>query len=252
MIDELPKLAMPDWLTRPKSEEDMQRQPFPLEGILKDSLYYPAAGLDGDPVKHLAGNIYSFLYVDYAIGKKKLKEEVQNRGFLGYHVLGCRAVRERELTPNGWVPVPPKPGDGNPFEHRELFSEPYCLWYVFDRDPDRGESHGPRRFSLLYLCADGVAAYQALYHSNQQHPLAVAVIQPGTGFGLNWTDFRDRDKIFARTVLDGPVAHPQWLLYGGMVGPDGYPQACWPVEYPNLVRYLDVGTNKIIGIWARD
>jgi len=36
---------------------------------------------------------------------------------------------------------------------------PFCVWLIMERKQDVAESHGSLRFSLLYLCADGVAAY---------------------------------------------------------------------------------------------
>jgi len=65
----------------------------------------------------------------------------------------------------------------------------------------KDESYNPKRFSLLYIGGEGVATYQALYLSNRIKPKIVTVINPGTGFGLNWTDFRERNKIFGRTIL---------------------------------------------------
>jgi hypothetical protein len=55
----------------------------------------------------------------------------------------------------------------------------FAVWYIFDRDKDRDEDHGPQRFSLLYLCADGIAAYQELYWQNHAAPEVLAIIQPG-------------------------------------------------------------------------
>ena len=90
--------------------------------------------------------------------------------------------------------------------------KPYCSWSIFQLREDVPAIHGPPRFSLLYLCADGVAAFQALYYANSASPKAVAVIQPGTAFGGNWTDFENPSGIFADTVLGNPQGSPQILL----------------------------------------
>ena len=65
MIDSLPRKKIPKWLADVGTEN--QSSPFSLQKILRDSLYYPSSGLDGDPIKHLSGNFYSFVYVDYGI-----------------------------------------------------------------------------------------------------------------------------------------------------------------------------------------
>ena len=116
--------------------------------------------------------------------------------------------------------------------------EPYCSWSIFQRGEDVPSIHGPPRFSLLYLCADGVAAFQALYYANSASPKAVAVIQPGTAFGGNWTNFEDPSGIFARTVFGNPKGSPQILLNGGYGKRDFYREPCWP-SYSELTCFLD-------------
>jgi len=76
--------------------------------------------------------------------------------------------------------------------------------------------HGPVRFSLLFICSDGVDTFQALYVANRVAPKVVTVIQPGHAFGHNWTDFTDSEKVFARVVLANPAGQPDKVLYGGI------------------------------------
>ena len=64
MINELPLLDYPSWL-KALTVESMAEDEFPLKKLLTDSLYYPSSAFDGDPVRHLAGNIYRFIYCDY-------------------------------------------------------------------------------------------------------------------------------------------------------------------------------------------
>ena len=149
--------------------------------ILKNSLYYPASGFDGDPVKFFAGNIHSFVYADCGRSEEELLQALANPGFLGYEPITTRLVTAQELN---WPELPgylnETPIDGN----LELFiglgwvKQPFCSWTVFQRCDDRPPSHGPARFSFLFLCADGAAAYQALYVANAVAPKAIAIIQP--------------------------------------------------------------------------
>jgi hypothetical protein len=127
--------------------------------------------------------------------------------------------------------------------------EPYCSWSIFQRGEDVPSIHGPPRFSLLYLCADGVAAFQALYYANSASPKAVAVIQPGTAFGGNWTDFDDPSGIFARTVFGNPKGSPQILLNGGRGNRDFFREPCWP-SYTELICFLDKSRGGSIGVWV--
>ena len=248
MINAMPTLEEPDWLMD-LTEESIANDPLPLEDLLKDSLYYPSSEFDGDPVKYLGGNILSFVYVDYGVGKDQLTQELSNPGFLGYRPVGSRAVQERELVPNGWRPSMPLDHDGD-WRSAELpVEQPFCLWTVFEREPDMPDDHGPARFSLLYLYADGAAAFQALYVSNRAVPKVVAVIQPGHSFGGNWTDFADPARIFARLILGNPKGMPQWLMYGGIGPRSGYRKSCWPF-YRELKGFFEKAGGGSIGLWS--
>ena len=252
MIPQLPQVAVPDWLTE-LSPTTMTNGRFPIRELLHESLYFPCSAFDGDPVKHLAGNILSFVYVDYGHGRDEFLAELENRGFRGYNLLATRSIAERELAPHGWHPMPPSHNDGDPSLYRDRIQKPFCIWSVFQRK--KGCAAGPHRFSLLYLCADGVAAFQALYTTNSVAPRAVAVIQPGHAFGGNWTDLTKPYKIFARNILqDNPGGPPQVLLYGGYGDCESYRRPCWP-GYPTNVcfyrRYPYGGSRGCVGIWSR-
>ena len=252
MIAELPRIEPPDWLNR--NQEEIQNGEFPLREILKDSLYYPASGTDGDPVKYLAGNVLSFIYADYGIERNEVLHTLKHgqHRFCGYAPVALRDVNMKELCPDGWTPKLPRPGDGNPERGRSFIKPPFAVWSIFQRLAGFSDEHGPERFSLLHICGDGVATFQALYHGNHCVPHAVAVINPGTGFGGNWTDFSDRALIFARSVLENPSGDPELLLYGGICPADDpfYQEPCWP-DYPEPVACVPKYDGGYIGVWSR-
>lgn len=255
MLDQLPEIAVPTWLSD-LSPATIINEPFPLHELLHDSLYYPSSGFDGAPVHYLAGNILSFIYVDYGHSHAEFISALNNSGFIGYDLVAIRSVTEPELTPNGWQPVPPTRSDGrdpSSEDYRRFIKKPFCSWAVFQRREDVQVSHGPSRFSLLYLCADGVAAFQALYVANSAFPKAVAVIQPGHGFGGNWTDYTNPELIFARSVLGNPSGQPEILLYGGYGECDYYREPCWP-DYQTHLCFVDKdrADGGSIGIWSRN
>jgi len=249
MLHELPEIPIPRWLTN-LSSTTVMNEPFPLCELLHDSLYYPSSGFDGDPVRHLAGNILSFIYVDYGHSHDEFMSALNTPGFRGYDLVVARSVSERELTPNGWRPTPPTRSDDDPFRYRDWIKKPFCSWSLFQRREDVPGSHGPLRFSLLYLCADGVAAFQALYVANSAFPKAVAVIQPGHAFGGNWTDYTSPDQIFAKSVLGNVCGQPEILLYGGIGRRDFYREPCWP-DYQTQVCFVDKAGGGSIGVWSR-
>lgn len=226
------------------------REPFPLHELLRGSLYYPSCGFDGDPVRFLGGNVLSFVYVDYGKTREELDHNLRGGGFSGYELIATRSVASDELTVAGWAPLEPLPIDGDPARYREWMKQPFCTWCIFQRRDNYSSSHGPRRFSLLYLSADGVAAFQALYVANGISPTVVAIIQPGHGFGRNWTNFEDPQQIFARTVLQNPAGLPRVLLYGGIGDTNSYREPCWS-NYPQRVCFLRKAGGGTIGVWQQ-
>lgn len=250
MLSQLGHEAVPEWL-RNLTMASIRDGQVPLKQILKDSLYYPSSGFDGDPVKYLAGNLHSFVYVDYGHGKAAFERALEHRGFNGYELIGKRSVTMQELVPNGWHPKPPAPMYGHPPQSWRGVGAPYCIWTVFQRRAEISADHGPDRFSLLYLFADGVAAFQALYLANAAVPKAIAVIQPGHSFGGNWTDFTDPNQMLARSVLGNPKGAPELLLHGGHADPDDYKKPIWP-EYGRLVCLVDKAGGGGVGVWARN
>jgi hypothetical protein len=206
-----------NWLIN-LTKEEIETGKFPLNDILHNSLYYPSCGFDGGVVKDcntVASDlgIVSFIYCDYATGKDAFLE-AQNT-FLGYHLLGCRDVTHSELIPNGWNPILPPGIDKKQYMQYKADWKPFIMWSVFERDKSRDKSHGPDRFSILYLGGEGVATYNALYWTNNISARAIAIIQPGTAFGMNWTNFCDENGALAWMINNNPAGKPEIFYYGG-------------------------------------
>ncbi|MEC4747533.1 hypothetical protein [Methylomicrobium sp. Wu6] len=248
MIEQIPCMTPPEWLMN-LTAGAIVNNPFPLNEVLQDSLYYPGAGTDGKPVRWLAGNVYSFVYTDYMVSRPRFLHALNNvhSGFRGYRVLGLRDMTMKELIPNGWVPQPPNVFDGNPNEGREHFAEPFGIWGIMERLPDYPAEHGPERFSLLYLCGEGVASYQALYNSNRLKPKILFLIQHG--FGGNWTNFENPDGIFAQSVAANPVGMPDWLVGRYRRNYEGSRESYWPKYYPGQFLYW-LGGGHDFAVWA--
>lgn len=201
----------------------------------------------------MAGFIHSFIYVDYGVAPSTLEEEIR-RGFSGYHLAGFKRLSEFDLAPKGWHPyVPPQfTSEVKRVRTQNSYSLPtssFANWYIFAKNTQRLGDHGPERFSLIYLCADGIAAYQALYWPNFLAPEVLAIIQPGTGFGSNYTDFRDPHGFLAWTVLrQQNQTVPRYMVCGGLGL--NYSEAFWPIDYPHHIEWcLHENGN---GVWSRD
>ena len=203
---------------------------LPLDSLLDNSVYYPASGYDGDLIRLFnkiltEKGVNSFVYCDY----ESTEEKVISKAGLhmrGYHLLAHRAVDVSELLgPNAdsryLLPVgrcqKARRGDGF-----------FCHWFIFERDCSFAESHGPERFSLMYICAEGVSAYELLYSSRGIAPKCVAIIQPGEGFGGNWTDFHKVGAPLYQALKRNPAGLPEMIVNGGNWERD------WDHGYENL------------------
>lgn len=241
-------IPVPSWLAALPESANSNLPSLSLRAMLDGSVFYAASRFDGTPVRMLGRRAASFVYVDYGVEDSHLLAELVAAPFAGYGLLGSRAVCREELVPNGWQPQAPR---GAKEPRWEFVRTPFARWLVFQRRADLGDEHGPARLSLLYVGGDGVATYQALYHGQSVAPLAVCVIQPGHGFGGNWTNFTDRRAAFAEVVMDQrPELRPRLLAYGGMGSATAdYRPACWPefdVELDVTTQDRNDGRGRVV------
>lgn len=214
MLKTIEQVAFPEWL----KGNDFH---FNIKDILTDSCYYPSSWFDGDPVRYLAGNVYSFIYVDYMFTQEKIERETA-LGLRGYNLIHQEHISEEQLTPADLTRFI-EPDFLDPSERKEKLTgiikklqknPPFAIWAIFERKDQFDKTHGPKRISILFLRSEGAFAYQELYLYQQISPLIVAVIQPGTGFGGNWTCFYDENSILYRSVhyYQDPVMLPTYFV----------------------------------------
>jgi len=220
--------------------------------MLENSLFYPASGFDGDPVKQLGRRIHSFIYADYGSTEQELDTALREEGFTGYRLIAQRSVRRDELqVHSNWSPrVAPTPNEIAALEDKLRFARPeaaFCRWLVFERQERMPATQGAARFSLLYLLADGAAAYQALYSAREIAPEVLAIIQPGHGFGPNYTNFFAPGGLLHRSVRDGGGPLPEFFLTGHNLRGATADRPSWP-EYPRLVGEHVTGAHRIF-LW---
>lgn len=192
------------------SQETIGSMPFPLREVLEGSLYYPASGVDGSPIRNWQLGINSFVYVDMSIEESAYVGEILKEGSVrGYHVVAQRNLVADELVPNGFKPSPPASANTLSIIKAQQSAganvkNAFAIWSILERDDSLGVQHGPKRFSLLYIRAEGAATYQALYQSNEILPKIVSCIRPGVGFGGNYGEF-------TTVLLDTMLMHPKGL-----------------------------------------
>lgn len=226
----------PKWLER-VSEGSENPPPYP--DILKNSLFYPASGIDGTLVKHMSHHVGSFVYCDYGIGQQRLHREIEEQGFHGYRVLFRKELNPYDVGLSQWPTPFGLPG----FD--DFMKPPFADWFVFERRAGFDDKHGAHRFSLLYLGTEAVATYLGMYIRNGIVPKVLAIVQPGNDGGPGYTDLRGPRELFSHAVRQQEI--PQFLVSGGIGS--GYTESFWPTDYPYEVLRFEHPTGT--GVWSR-
>ena len=221
--------GVPEWL-----KAYQRGEPRPLADFLRSRIvYYPGAGIDGDPVEVFGANhsTHCFVYADYWLSKDELTKELHTHGFRGYDILDEVSFSEREVM------------DAIPWRRHFLSEEemraaangtaemrqvnhpsPYALLAILERKPNFGDDHGPERLAILFLGADGIATYEAIF-ANGNAPQFFGFLLQDHGWGGNYDRFgrggllekiMTRSKVFPHFVL---TVHDR--LY------DGYARVEW-------------------------
>jgi hypothetical protein len=236
------------------TKENIENGVFPLKQVLANSLFYPACADDGGIVKdcntlNASLGIENFIYCDYAFGEEKLIETMNS--FNGYSVFATRSLKQIDLTPNGWeMRLPPNLNLVEYNNYKNSYTIPFAKWIVYERDDDKNEEYGPKRFSLLYIGGEGIATYQAIYWSNNETPKALAIIQPGHAFGLNWTNFTEPKGFLNWIVTNNPHNKmPKQIYFGGGGTSDTYRNLNWQnyVFLRNINNYY--GNNGNVSVF---
>ena len=236
MIPELPRTDIPTWLREVEVDaRGIITTPFREIAMLERSVYYPASGLDGNPLERLGAHFASFVYADYDARFDAASVRKELLSVEGYRVLGDRVLSRDEADVTAWTHAPGFAG---------RLGRPFAQWAILERLPTFDDRHGPRRLSFLFLGADGVAAYEGLYAANGLAPAVLAIVHPGTGFGGNWTDFADPRGPLCDAVLGGGRPAPRYLYSHA----SGAGTAPWPA-YDHHVAALHAAAN--IHLWGR-
>ncbi len=223
MNGHLPQMNLPKWLTS-ATQRSVDATPFPIKDILENSLYYPASRVDVGPIRYLAGTIYSFIYVDYGVSSDELEREIHGADFSNYTIATRRDVNMEEIAPHGWPQIRParrgykilEPythgpcpilecrSDEDPLQYARVMAQPFARWFIM-------ESKKGHHFSLLFVCTEGVSAFQAMYCTNKAKPHTVAIIS-SDGFACNWTRFGEPERLFGRLALNNTAGAPPYVL----------------------------------------
>jgi len=185
---------------------------FNLRDILEESVFYPAAGIDGSDIECLSNQYCSFIHVDYSTPRDVVEPGMRHHfAGVGYDLIGLKYISKDELTPNGFSP---RNFVMNEHERARLEMDfirdrfdcrnftPFALWAVYELNPSKTvKTEGKAsRFSLMHIGGEACATFEAIYLSNKINPKCIAIISPGEGYGDNWTIFRDPEFRLYQTL----------------------------------------------------
>ena len=203
------------------TKEQVLKDELPLKQLLKNSLYYPACGFDGGAIRYciLEGRwlgINSFVYADYKVEKDQLRRKFEWPE--GYQIFATKRVPMKtfvddvsELNPLNWLEVDDSEKEKYHIENDNNKFPFFCQWYILERKEGYGRKYGPKRISLLYLCAEGVAIYKHLYNKFKIAPKVFVALNQG-GYGGNWTDFRLGYQAMWRIVHENSKGLPDYFF----------------------------------------
>jgi len=170
---------------------------FNIRSVLRDSLFYPASGTDVTPMRLWPDGIVSFVYVDFRYSTEEFEDQMVMHRNKGYSLVASLPLDTEELMKEPWPSLPRSLQiDSLSYQHAIAMSgleyaNTFAHWYVFERDALLEDRHGPQRFCLLFIRAEAIATFHALYAEYKVSPAVVAVIRPGVAFGCNFSNFHD-------------------------------------------------------------
>lgn len=179
-----------------------------------------------------------FCRCDYWLTRDDVFESLGRQPIAGYKRIGVVTVELADLVPRGFRPH-------LDYRRREVpFAEvdPWAAFVVFERERDHSNGHGAARIGVLFVGADAIETFDALYC--QETPEAAesdrgapfGLLLQDHGFGGNWTAF-GRGSVLEWLAIAAD-ALPLWTLVGatGTEPWRGYEPA---TELPHVSAYGD-------------
>ena len=208
--------TMPEWLANYNGWDRSAATNF----MKSRTVFYPGGREDGHPFRVFGAShaAHCFLYADYGITKETVLASLAPNSPLrlkGYRLAFQQDLTETDLSPGGWQSHI-EPSDWTNANQgwvkdwmRGYGVQPYGVLCIFDRETQYGNDHGPKRLALIYLGADGIATYDALYCQTGCRAPYGLLLQDH-GFGGNYNEFGSgglMERIAKRTGV-----FPEWML----------------------------------------
>jgi hypothetical protein len=215
---------------------------FNLIDILDESVFYPAAGKDWSDIECLSNQYCSFIHVDYSLKSSDVRHSmIENCARNGYDLIRLEDVSDDIFNLDTFYTHNFKENEHEKIRLEnstinERFSyidfELFALWAVYELNPSKTENTKGKasRFSLLHIGAEACATFDAIYLSNKINPKCIAIIDPGEGYGDNWTMFTNPEfrlyKSLCLNTTNNQAKMPTELLTNRVTSDVG--KAFWP------------------------
>lgn len=206
------KESMPEWLEAIELDDEVSNAVRVQNFFSSKLVFYPGSGSDGQPVQLFGSNhaCHCFVYADYGLSQERLETEITNHGFEGYSTFKRIHLKKCEILSH-WQPHL----EADEFKKAQEKSKDwvdislYAFLEILQRDTGLDDTHGAKRLAILFLGADGIACYDALFCQQHSKPLFGLVLQDH-GLSGNYDRF-GKDGLMER-VARRTNRYPQYLL----------------------------------------
>lgn len=204
------KEEMPLWL-----DEYQPGTPITFTTVMSGRTgYYPGSGFDGHllTVANRAHCVHSFLYTDYGISEESLDMHLSERDcVVGYHILDIIKWEEKDMLPDGRQQMDVAYGQHTEKQSlmKGLGFASYCKTIIFERNTEKDESWGARRFALTFLCEDGIDFYYQLYVRTLGAAPWLFLLQDH-GFGGNYDRFGEGGLL--NVIIRQNRCYPEFVI----------------------------------------
>ena len=207
---------VPTWL-----REFQPGKSRPLADFLKSRIvFYPGSEIDGHPVEVFGAShgAHCFIYADYWLSEERLRRELREHGFFGYDILDEISFPENEIMATvRWnrhflSPDELREAAKGTAQMRKInHPKPYALLVILERQARFDDDHGPERLAILFLGADGIATYEAIFaNGNAAEPFGMLL--QDHGFGGNYNCFGKGG--FLEKIIERSGVSPMFILAG--------------------------------------
>lgn len=174
------KESMPQWLEEYKVGE----RNVDLREILSHRvLFYPGSGNDGQPIKafNQSHAVHTYLYSDYLIDIDQAISLFKTHKIKGYKLFDLITLNIEELLPKNIDADMWRDNSWN-----KEYPNKFCTICIYERKEEFDDSHGAKRFALIYTNEDAYRVFNVVYHPENNLPNPFAIVLQEHGFGGNY------------------------------------------------------------------